>query len=30
MKRLQNAFKTGNRKGDFLRTSINMTVNGGR
>lgn len=30
MRRLQNAFKTGNRKGDFLRTSINMTVNGGR
>lgn len=30
MKRLQNAFKTGNRRGDFLRTSINMTVNGGR
>ena len=30
MKRLQNAFKTGNRKGDFLRTSINMTVNGGK
>lgn len=27
MRRLQNAFKTGNRKGDFLRTSINMTVN---
>ena len=30
MRRLQNAFKTGNRKGDFLRTSINMTVNGGK
>lgn len=30
MRRLQNAFKTGNRKGDFLRTAINMTVNGGR
>lgn len=30
MRRLQNAFKTGNRKGDFLRTAINMTVNGGK
>lgn len=30
MRRLQNAFKTGNRKGDFLRTAINLTVNGGR
>lgn len=30
MKRLQRAFQTGNRKGDFLRTSINMTVNGGK
>lgn len=30
MKRLQSAFRTGNRKGDFLRTSINMTVNGGK
>ena len=30
MKRLQNAFKIGNRKGDFLRTAINMTVNGGK
>lgn len=30
MRRLQNVFKTGNRKGDFLRTAINMTVNGGR
>ena len=30
LKRLQNAFKTGNRKGDFLRTSIGLTVNGGK
>ena len=30
MRRLQNAFKTGNRKGDFLRTAINLTVNGGK
>lgn len=30
MRRLQNAFKTRNRKGDFLRTAINMTVNGGK
>lgn len=30
MRRLQNAFKTGNRKGDFLRIAINMTVNGGK
>lgn len=30
MRRLQNAFKTGNRKGDFLRTAINVTVNGGK
>lgn len=30
IRRLQNAFKTGNRKGDFLRTAINMTVNGGK
>lgn len=30
MRRLQNAFKTGNRKGDFLRTAINMTVNEGK
>lgn len=30
MRRLQNAFKTGNRKGDFLRTAIHMTVNGGK
>lgn len=30
MRLLQNAFKTGNRKGDFLRTAINMTVNGGK
>lgn len=30
MRRLYNAFKTGNRKGDFLRTAINMTVNGGK
>ena len=30
MRRLQNAFKIGNRKGDFLRTAINMTVNGGK
>lgn len=30
MRRLQNAFKTGNRKGDFLRTAINITVNGGK
>ena len=30
MRRLQNAFKTGNRKGNFLRTAINMTVNGGK
>lgn len=30
MRRLQNAFKTGNRKGDFLRTAINMIVNGGK
>lgn len=30
MRRLQNAFKTGDRKGDFLRTAINMTVNGGK
>lgn len=30
MRRLQNAFKTGNRKGDFLRAAINMTVNGGK
>lgn len=30
MRRLQSAFKTGNRKGDFLRTAINMTVNGGK
>lgn len=30
MRRLQNAFKTGNRKGDVLRTAINMTVNGGK
>lgn len=30
LRRLYNAFKTGNRKGDFLRTAINMTVNGGK
>lgn len=30
IRHLQNAFKTGNRKGDFLRTAINMTVNGGK
>lgn len=30
IRRLQNAFKTGNRKGDFLRTAINLTVNGGK
>lgn len=30
MRRLQKAFKTGNRKGDFLRIAINMTVNGGK
>lgn len=30
MRCLQNAFKTGNRKGDFLRTAINLTVNGGK
>lgn len=30
MRRLQSAFKTGNRKGDFLRTPINMTINEGK